>query len=688
MAVQYSIPKPTEPLLDQFGKLSSPWYNYLRTRFGDAAAEEIIAAIEAQIADLLARVEELEEGGSAQIVGPESVIVSGTLADGLVQLTLDGDERRPLPVSFYATDEARDKGWQLLVPDYIPSPHAEYLVDENGNYLRDENGNLLVSDPMAQSSDVRMARLPFSTYSTLQESFDVMNSPGLISGGTFVDLGGGNLGVSAGTCTIRDVNDDVSTLHFANFDAAILPIANDSLTKFIGVERNGGYPQVIQKDVNAWDMDTEFPLGTVANLGGTLFPFYNPFKVGDPITNIIQRFDAQATIIREASGGIVLGNTGTRNATLTEGVAWARLNDYAITAKNSSVQTLIPIRPNPASPPPLLFDAPVTQWPNTQYLSGTTLTTMTNNRWANLWFFVNIGTNAWGFAYGTAEYNSAAAASEEGIPSYLTENFLANNLLVGRMLFEKNNNTPIVESAFTRTFSTQAVSDHNQLSNLQGGQLNEYYHLTAAEHTEVQTLVAGGTTGQFWRGDGAWSNAILGDFGVGTATPNLSGSGREFAVSTLTSGTLARYHMQGSQASGGLAIGAMQAWNGAQQICQLVCSTGTTTSTGVFRITTRGPLDAVPQNRMLIGENGEVLPGADNIQPMGSSALRWSNTFTYNLTVGQNAPSFGGGSGVQFIGNAATAPTSNPTGGGILYVEAGALKYRGSSGTITVLAPA
>ena len=37
---------------------------------------------------------------------------------------------------------------------------------------------------------------------------------------------------------------------------------------------------------------------------------------------------------------------------------------------------------------------------------------------------------------------------------------------------------------------------------------------------------------------------------------------------------------------------------------------------------------------------------------------------------------------------AATVPTANPVGGGVLYVEAGALKYRGSSGTITTLAPA
>lgn len=50
--------------------------------------------------------------------------------------------------------------------------------------------------------------------------------------------------------------------------------------------------------------------------------------------------------------------------------------------------------------------------------------------------------------------------------------------------------------------------------------------------------------------------------------------------------------------------------------------------------------------------------------------------------------SFGGGTGVIAIANRGTAPTSNPSGGGILYVESGALKYRGSSGTVTTIANA
>ncbi len=49
---------------------------------------------------------------------------------------------------------------------------------------------------------------------------------------------------------------------------------------------------------------------------------------------------------------------------------------------------------------------------------------------------------------------------------------------------------------------------------------------------------------------------------------------------------------------------------------------------------------------------------------------------------------FGGASGAIGIQNSASIPSANPTGGGVLYVQNGALKYRGSSGTVTTIAPA
>jgi hypothetical protein len=56
-----------------------------------------------------------------------------------------------------------------------------------------------------------------------------------------------------------------------------------------------------------------------------------------------------------------------------------------------------------------------------------------------------------------------------------------------------------------------------------------------------------------------------------------------------------------------------------------------------------------------------------------------------NLSIG-NTPSTGGGSAVLFIQNATAVPSSNPSNGGIIFVEGGALKYRGSAGTVTTIA--
>jgi len=56
--------------------------------------------------------------------------------------------------------------------------------------------------------------------------------------------------------------------------------------------------------------------------------------------------------------------------------------------------------------------------------------------------------------------------------------------------------------------------------------------------------------------------------------------------------------------------------------------------------------------------------------------------------LGVNTTSFADGQKVIGILNATIVPTTNPTGGGILYCEGGALKFRGSSGTVTTLGAA
>jgi hypothetical protein len=63
-------------------------------------------------------------------------------------------------------------------------------------------------------------------------------------------------------------------------------------------------------------------------------------------------------------------------------------------------------------------------------------------------------------------------------------------------------------------------------------------------------------------------------------------------------------------------------------------------------------------------------------------------TIDTNGNIGFWSTSFGGGVKVINIQNCTTVPTSNPVNGGLFYVEAGAFKYRGPSGTVTTIAPA
>lgn len=130
-------------------------------------------------------------------------------------------------------------------------------------------------------------------------------------------------------------------------------------------------------------------------------------------------------------------------------------------------------------------------------------------------------------------------------------------------------------------------------------------------------------------------------------------------------------------------------------------TTGTTITTGVaanvaLRVqnTNASPTGDLQQ---WLSTSGTVLAKVNSSGEIFTDSIKGQTSQLGTLTLGASrnlglvnatTATFGGGGGVIFIGNAGTVPTSNPTSGGILYVEAGALKYRGSSGTVTTIAPA
>ncbi|MFJ9900243.1 CHAP domain-containing protein [Streptomyces sp. NPDC091280] len=77
------------------------------------------------------------------------------------------------------------------------------------------------------------------------------------------------------------------------------------------------------------------------------------------------------------------------------------------------------------------------------------------------------------------------------------------------------------------------------------------------------------------------------------------------------------------------------------------------------------------------------------ITATGNPISRGTHYFPAPLQLGATTADLGGSAGaVISMKNATTAPTTSPSGGGILFASAGALKWKGSSGTVTTIAPA
>jgi len=202
---------------------------------------------------------------------------------------------------------------------------------------------------------------------------------------------------------------------------------------------------------------------------------------------------------------------------------------------------------------------------------------------------------------------------------------------------------------------------------------------------QVRALVAGTLTSRLRLDElGAWLGASTstGIPAVGSAALNISGLA--FAD---TNTSWARY----SNNAGGLDLSFYKS-RGATVGTHTVVSSGDTIARLVAYAadgTTSRP--AAQIDFAVDGTPGSSdMPGRIVFSTTADGAASVTERMRINNagSVGIGGSSFGSGALVCFIANATTVPTTNPTGGGVLYVEAGALKFRGSSGTVTTIAAA
>jgi len=119
---------------------------------------------------------------------------------------------------------------------------------------------------------------------------------------------------------------------------------------------------------------------------------------------------------------------------------------------------------------------------NTQYDDGTDLQTLGPPNFGVNWVYqgVELGTDLY-YVLGSGNYTLAEAQASQP-PGSLPEEISSHAVLVGRIIVGSGDATSTqIDSAFTQQFVSAPVTDHNNLSNLQGGAAGDYQHMTSAE---------------------------------------------------------------------------------------------------------------------------------------------------------------------------------------------------------------
>ena len=321
-----------------------------------------------------------------------------------------------------------------------------------------------------------VASLGSATFTTVQAMQDVFHSGGYVSGGTITTGGVGTLNVAAGTGLIRASDNDTNTLYFFDWPASNgIPMASNSAC-YIGVNYAGGTPVVTSTLNYVWNFQTDFPLGNVVDENGTKHIENAPHKVGDHANLMIQRtYQTMAKERDDELGGLILGETGTRNITVSGGALWERLQRFIISAIDTSGADT--------------FDSYVgtnmqysgtNQWDNTSYDNGGVYTTLSANRYAVLWFYIELDGGLL-CVYGTAEYTSEATAELEAPPTSVPLRVSVQSELIGRLIFKKSQATAeAIESVFGQVFAGAVVTDHGNLAGLSDDDHEQYTLVTGA----------------------------------------------------------------------------------------------------------------------------------------------------------------------------------------------------------------
>jgi hypothetical protein len=362
------------------------------------------------------------------------------------------------------------------------------------------------------ASTVLLEKIGSATYSTVQEMNNLFHSSGYFDGGEVTDNGDGTVAVAAGTGTIRATASELATVKFFDWVADSVVAITPDTPNWIYIDYNAGSPVVSVSTVEPTEHYTKIKLAVV--FYGDSEMHINTavrYLVADHAAHMVEQM--QAIMPYAHASGAILGETGARNLAISEGVFWHGLVSFTTAALDTSVSGEFHTYHRDGLGG-WTHVTGATQVNNTQYDDGSgVLAALSANRYTNRWVYSSVDSDVH-IIYGQTQDSQLADIVDEQPPASIPPELMSDSFLIGRIIVREGVATLVqVDSAYDTHFSSSAVSVHNDLSGLQGGTANEFYHLTSAEYT-------GSGTGAFAR----VNSPVFTTPNIGSATGSVSGT--------------------------------------------------------------------------------------------------------------------------------------------------------------------
>lgn len=299
--------------------------------------------------------------------------------------------------------------------------------------------------------------------------------------GLVTDNGDGTIDVASTDAWLYNNTDFTGLIAKYTIPAITNQALTDSSVNYIVVDYNSGTPQYsVLTSPNAINGSSIILVSNIYREGTELHIIDVDFAKATSI-RVVNRLIQQQRFVRIS--GLALSESGTRYIDVGSGVVYYGIRNFNLLAVNSNTDTCELYYHSSGN----WTKTTITAYDNTQYDDGTDLQTLSNNKYCINWVYRFIeNPKHIAVTLGSSDYSlTDALNSQPPAPPIVLSR---QAILVGRIVVEKSASTSYqIDSAFVTTYETMPVKDHNDLGELQGGTVNEYYHLTASELAGIST---------------------------------------------------------------------------------------------------------------------------------------------------------------------------------------------------------